>query len=302
MGRTILNSVLREGKEMTQHITTLRQLRDALPLPGARSRPLSLVPTMGALHEGHRSLVRKAREDGAQVLATVFVNPLQFGPGEDFDRYPRTLGSDLAALEEEGVEWAFFPEASEIVPKNPRIRITHPVAELYCGASRPGHFEGVLSIVSTFFHLVGPDRAYFGKKDRQQLFLIEQMVRELLFPLEIRPVETFREPDGLAMSSRNRYLTKEERRIAPELVRLMTEARDIYAPESQLDRLGWMNQLKYRLKERGFRPDYVALVEPRTFLPLDSEDPPESPAILLAAAWLGTTRLIDNIDIPARHV
>lgn len=263
---------------------------------------MSLVPTMGALHDGHRQLIRKARDEGASVIVSVFVNPLQFGPSEDFDRYPRTRASDLALLETEGVDWAFFPEAPELVPRPHRIRITHPVADLYCGASRPGHFEGVLGIVSTFFHLIDPDRAYFGKKDRQQLFLIDQMARELLFPVEIRPVETVREPDGLAMSSRNRYLSDEERRIAPELFRLMKTFRELYAPKSHADRLVWKGKLEGQLKERGFRPDYIALADPSSFFPLDSEDPPDAPAVLLVAAWLGGTRLIDNIDIPARHV
>lgn len=287
---------------MMQPITSIRQLKAAIPSRGTRSRPVSLVPTMGALHDGHRQLIRNARDEGASVVVSVFVNPLQFGPSEDFDRYPRTRASDLALLETEGVDWAFFPEASELVPRPHRIRITHPVADLYCGASRPGHFEGVLGIVSTFFHLIDPDRAYFGKKDRQQLFLIDQMVRELLFPVEIRPVETVREPDGLAMSSRNRYLSDEERRIAPELFRLMKTFRGLYAPKSHADRLTWRAKLEDQMKERGFRPDYIALADPSSFLPLDSEDLPDSPAILLVAAWLGGTRLIDNIDIPARHV
>ncbi|MHB8422491.1 MAG: pantoate--beta-alanine ligase [Leptospirales bacterium] len=283
-------------------LTTLEQLKEKIPLKGTRSRPVSLVPTMGALHAGHQALIEKAVRENGEVIATVFVNPLQFGPREDFSQYPRTRDNDIALLEQAGVRWAYFPEPSELLPGPVHFEITHPVAERYCGAFRPGHFSGVLTIVSKFFHLINPDRAYFGMKDRQQLFLITQMVRELSFPVEIRPVETVREPDGLALSSRNRYLSPEDRIHAPELYRMLVLTRDRYAPKSHADRLDLPSRIEAQMKERGFRPEYIALVHPESFMPLSSEDPPESPAILLTAAWLGETRLIDNIDIPGPHV
>ncbi|WP_053764992.1 pantoate--beta-alanine ligase [Leptospirillum ferriphilum] len=282
-------------------LTSLADLKKALPTPERRQRPLALVPTMGALHDGHRALVRKALEEGGEVVASVFVNPLQFGPQEDFDRYPRTREEDIRLLEATGASWAFFPDAAELVGDSSGFTISHPVAGLYCGAHRPGHFSGVLFIVSKLFHLTRPDRAYFGKKDRQQLFLIDRMVREFAFPVDVRGVDTIREEDGLAMSSRNRYLDPEERQHAPELYRLLTIARERYAPRNHADRLDLASLLVGDMKERGFRPEYVVFVHPETFLPLSAEDPPETPAILITAAWLGKTRLIDNIDIPAFH-
>lgn len=283
-------------------LTSLEQIRGTIPPKGNRSRLVSLVPTMGALHAGHQALIEKAVKEEGQVIATVFVNPLQFGPREDFSQYPRTRESDIRLLEQAGAEWAYFPEPSEILPGPVHFEISHPVAELYCGAFRPGHFSGVLTILSKFFHLINPDRAYFGMKDRQQLFLITQMVREFSFPVEIRPVETVREPDGLAMSSRNRYLSSEDRIHAPELYRMLIQTRDRYSPKSHADRLDLPSRIEAQMKERGFRPEYVSLVHPESFMPLSSEDPPDSPTILLAAAWLGQTRLIDNIDIPRVHV
>ena len=282
-------------------LTSLAKLKERLPSPERRKKPLALVPTMGALHDGHRALFRKASEDGGEVVASVFVNPLQFGPQEDFERYPRTRDADVRLLESAGASWAFFPEADELVGDSTGFSISHPVAGLYCGAHRPGHFSGVLFIVSKLFHLIHPDRAYFGKKDRQQLFLIDRMVREFAFPVDVRGVDTVREGDGLAMSSRNRYLDPEERLHAPELYRILNIARERYAPRNHADRLDLASLLVGDLKERGFRPEYVVFVHPETFLPLSAEDPPETPAILITAAWLGKTRLIDNIDILPSH-
>lgn len=282
-------------------LTTLAELKERIPSRGQRKRPLALVPTMGALHAGHRALVAKAVQEGGDVVATVFVNPLQFGPAEDFERYPRTREEDIRLLESAGAKWAFFPDAEELTAEHSGFAITHPVADMYCGAHRPGHFSGVLFIVSKFFHLINPDRAYFGKKDRQQLFLITRLAIELSFPLEVRGVDTVREEDGLAISSRNRYLTPEERLHAPELYRMLNIAREHYAPKSQADRIDLASRLVGEMKERGFRPEYVVFVHPETFRPLSAEDPPETPAILLVAAWLGKTRLIDNIDILPSH-
>ncbi len=258
--------------------------------------PLALVPTMGALHAGHVALIRHARERGYDVAVSIFVNPMQFGPDEDLDRYPRPLSEDLDLCRSEGVSLVFTPPVSEMVVPASRIRITHPVGSLYCGAHRPGHFEGVLTIVSKLFHLFGPEIAVFGQKDRQQLFLIERMVRELDFPLGIEPVPTVREPDGLARSSRNRYLSVEERALAPLFHAHLVAARNRGLPAHPEDLSRWEGVLFADLVRSGFRPDYVALVSEETFLPPVQMS---GPMILLAAVWLGKTRLIDNIELTA---
>lgn len=201
--------------------------------------PRAVVMTMGALHEGHATLVRTARERvgaAGTVVVTVFVNPLQFGAGEDLDRYPRTLDADLALAEAAGADVVFAPAVDEVYPGGePQVRITAgPMGERLEGASRPGHFDGMLTVVAKLLHLTGPDLAFFGQKDAQQLALIRRMVRDLNFPVEIVGVPTVREPDGLALSSRNRYLSAEERRTALALSRALFAARDRLAAQEAL--------------------------------------------------------------------
>ena len=195
---------------VAESVADLRRLRDALP------GPVALVPTMGALHEGHRTLVRAARERAASVVVSVFVNPTQFGPGEDFDRYPRTWDADLAALAEEGADLVFHPDVDDVYPPG-SLGVTvdpGPLGAVFEGAVRPGHFAGVLTVVAKLFGLVRPDVAVFGEKDYQQLTLIRAMARELAIGVEVVGVPTVREDDGMALSSRNRYLAPEQRAAA----------------------------------------------------------------------------------------
>jgi len=256
-------------------------------LPG----PVALVPTMGALHEGHRTLVRAAKELGGSVVVSVFVNPTQFGPGEDFDRYPRTWDADLAALAEEGADVVFHPPVEEVYPPG-SLGVTvqpGPLGGVLEGAVRPGHFAGVLTVVAKLFGLVRPDVALFGEKDYQQLTLIRAMARELALGLEVVGVPTVREDDGMALSSRNRYLSPEERARAATLSKALREgaaagprgadavlvaARDVLAtaPELVLD--------------------YLELTDPEL-----GPAPAAGPARLLVAARAGSTRLIVNVPV-----
>jgi pantoate--beta-alanine ligase len=263
----------------------LRRLRADL------AAPIALVPTMGALHEGHRTLVRAAKERAGSVVVSVFVNPTQFGPGEDFDRYPRTWDADLAALAEEGADVVFHPEVDEVYPPA-SLGVTvqpGPLGSVLEGAVRPGHFAGVLTVVAKLFGLVRPDVAVFGEKDYQQLTLIRAMARELALGVEVVGVPTVREDDGMALSSRNRYLTPDERTRAATISRalragaaagpdgadaVLTAAREVLAtaPELVLD--------------------YLELTDPDL-----GPAPGTGPARLLVAARAGSTRLLDNVPV-----
>ena len=279
---------------MTELVDTIAGIRAAVRAHRVAGRTVALVPTMGALHEGHLALVRRAREIADVVVVSIFVNPLQFGAGEDLERYPRTLETDLAALEREGVELAFAPTAAEMYPSGEvetRVTAGH-VGTLYEGASRPGHFDGMLTVVAKLFHIVTPDRAVFGQKDAQQVFLVQRMVRELDAPLEIEVVPTVREPDGLAMSSRNRYLDAEQRRIALALSESLVAAES--AAEEGLDEV--LAEAAGAFGDHdGIELDYLVVVDPDTFLPVT--EGASGPATVLVAARVGTTRLIDNAGI-----
>ncbi len=255
---------------------------------------------MGALHEGHGALLDRARSEGDFVAVSIFVNPLQFGPGEDFDRYPRTVETDLAFLERKGVDLVFLPSAGEIVPEGDRITVSSgPVGKLYCGRSRPGHFDGVLTIVLKLFHLFSPEGAVFGEKDRQQLFLIQSMARDFNIPIRIVGHPTVRDPDGLALSSRNRYLSPEERRQASQFPALLDRTASLWkelAGHSSHKRLELCDALSRGLSEGGFLVDYVAIADRETFRPVTGPHIPDQ-AFLLAAVRLGKTRLIDNREL-----
>jgi pantoate--beta-alanine ligase len=262
-------------------VTLLVHTRDELAkAQAARPGPTALVMTMGALHEGHAALLRQARLRAATVVATVFVNPLQFGPGEDFDRYPRTLDGDVAICEREQVDIVFAPPVEEIFPTRPQVTVlAGPLGEILEGASRPGHFDGMLTVVNRMFHLVdGVDAAFFGEKDYQQLTLIRRLVADFALGLEIVGVPTVREPDGLALSSRNRYLSAAERQTALALSRALragpAQARDVLAAEPGLD----LDYLELRAPDLGPAP---ATGEAR----------------LLVAARVGATRLLDNLAV-----
>ncbi len=270
---------------VAETVADLRKRRSDLP------GPVALVPTMGALHEGHRALVRAARERAASVVVSVFVNPTQFGPGEDFDRYPRTWDDDLAALAEEGADLVFHPGVDDVYPPD-AAGVTvdpGPLGSVLEGAVRPGHFTGVLTVVAKLFGLVRPDLALFGEKDYQQLTLIRAMARELALGVEVVGVPTVREADGLALSSRNRYLDGDRRAAAVVLSRalragagagirgagaVLAAAEEVLATEPSLTL------------------DYLALTDPDL-----GPAPATGPARLLVAARAGGTRLIDNVPV-----
>jgi pantoate--beta-alanine ligase len=244
---------------------------------------------MGALHDGHLALVARARELAPTVIVSIFVNPLQFGAGEDLDKYPRTLENDLALLD--GVDFVFAPTADELYPTTPISTIVRPgkVATLFEGRSRPGHFDGVLTVVAKLLNIVQPAFVLFGQKDAQQVFLVQSMVRDLDLPVHVAVVETVREDDGLARSSRNRFLDARERRAA----RALSQA--LEAAESSADR-GIDSVIaaaqSVLMGEPAVELDYFAVVNPATFLPVD--DDYRGPAQVLIAARVGETRLIDN--------
>ena len=251
---------------------------------------LGLVPTMGFLHAGHLSLVERAREENATVCATIFVNPTQFAPNEDLARYPRDLPRDLALLEAAGCDLVFTPEPAEIYPQGFDTTISvGGVTQGQEGAVRPGHFAGVATVVAKLFNIVQPTRAYFGQKDAQQSVVIRKMVRDLNLPVEVVVAPTVREPDGLAMSSRNSYLTTEQRAQAPALYRALTAAKIAYeAGERDAEAL----RRAMRRDLAGFTVDYVSVADAETLRELGRI---EGPALASLAARLGKTRLIDNL-------
>ncbi|MEU7903274.1 pantoate--beta-alanine ligase [Actinoplanes sp. NPDC049118] len=250
---------------------------------------VAVVMTMGALHEGHRQLMREARERGDFVLVTIFVNPLQFGPNEDFDKYPRTLAADLEACRAEGVDLVFAPDRDEMYPGgSPLVTLdAGPMGEILEGASRPGHFSGMLTVVAKLLLLTRADLAFFGEKDFQQLSLIRRMVRDLEIGAEIVGVPTVREADGLALSSRNRYLSAGQRQAALALSHALREGAAQSDAQSALEAAG-----KILADEPGVQVDYLALTDPLLGTP-----PLDGPARLLVAAKVGTTRLIDNVPL-----
>ena len=278
---------------------SLAELRTLLP--AFRPTPLCLVPTMGALHEGHGALVDRGKGEGKIVAVSIFVNPLQFGPTEDLERYPRTPEQDIDFLEKRGADLVFLPKPGEIVPPDASITVNPgPVGSLYCGASRPGHFEGVLTIVLKLFHLFTPEIAIFGEKDRQQLFLIREMVRDLSLPVKVVGHPTVREGDGLALSSRNRYLSSDERKKAALFPRHLAETQQRWQtspPQTVPEISSLQTELETRLSREGFVVDYLAFVDPGTFREISLPSPRQ--VLLLAAVFLGKTRLIDNIMIDA---
>ncbi len=255
---------------------------------------VAFVPTMGNLHQGHLELMRIAREHAGCVVASLFVNRLQFGQGEDFDRYPRTFGEDCEKLGKAGVDVLFAPEEAELYPVFQEVTVNlPPIAEELCGASRPGHFRGMATVVLKLFNIVQPHYAVFGKKDCQQLHLVRKMVSQFDLPIAIVAGETVREADGLAMSSRNRYLTEAERLEAPRLhYNLEQVARALAAGDRDFRRLE--SEARQDLASRGWKVDYL---EAREAESLGKPGLSEKRLVVLGAAWLGKTRLIDNLEV-----
>ncbi|WP_213807163.1 pantoate--beta-alanine ligase [Granulicella sp. dw_53] len=264
----------------------------------AEHQTLALIPTMGALHEGHLSLIRAARKSPDRVAASIFVNPLQFGPNEDLSKYPRTFEEDCAMLEREGVDLLFTPTVEEMYPAGTQTWVDVPeIGGRLDGASRPGHFRGVATVVTKLFHIVQPDRAFFGQKDAAQVAILQAMVRDLNFDLEIVVCPTIRDEDGLALSSRNRYLTAEERKRALVLSRSLRKVERAVA-EGQHAASPLYDLLLQELQTAdGIRLDYAEIVDPQTLEPLNDVI---CGALVAVAAWVGTTRLIDNILITPR--
>jgi pantoate--beta-alanine ligase len=269
--------------------TTITAVRDRL----ASERGVALVPTMGNLHEGHLDLVRIARSESQCVVVSIFVNRLQFGPAEDFDRYPRTFEADLQKLEALGVDVVFAPDERELYPVPQKFFVEPPpIADDLCGAFRPGHFRGVATVVLKLFNAVQPAVAVFGKKDYQQLFIIRSMVEQLNLPVRIVAGETRREADGLAMSSRNQYLSPSDRIRAAALSRALTRARESLE-RGRTDYSEIEAESRNFLDTEGFRVEYVALRKCSDLLPPNRFG---EAIVVLGAAWLGTTRLIDNVE------
>jgi len=261
-----------------------------------RGGNVAFVPTMGNLHAGHLSLVREASRLADRVVVSIFVNPMQFGEGEDFDSYPRTLEEDSRLLQAEGTDLLFAPPVEVMYPKpsSEQTRVEVPgLSGLLCGARRPGHFVGVATVVCKLFNMVQSDIAVFGKKDYQQLMVIRRMVEDLAMPVRIVGVDTMRESDGLAMSSRNGYLTAQERAIAPVLYRVL-EGLAAKLREGDGDYAGLQAAVARELDENGFRTDYVAIRRAADLLEPDAD---EKDLVVLAAAYLGKARLIDNIEV-----
>ncbi|OYY93264.1 MAG: pantoate--beta-alanine ligase [Hydrogenophilales bacterium 28-61-23] len=269
-------------------IHSVAELRTALN----GQRETAFVPTMGNLHSGHISLIELARGKGRPVVASIFVNPLQFGAGEDFSRYPRTLDADCARLRAAGCDIVFAPDAREMYPEPQTYSMQPPLADQLCGAYRPGHFQGVATVVLKLFNLVQPRYAAFGKKDYQQLFILKGLVRQFNLPIEMLEGETGRAEDGLALSSRNGYLSPEERAEAPRLYRVLrAAAQRIESGETDFTTIE--QAAAEELTRNGWRVDYVSARGQATLLPPQAN---ETDLVVLAAAHLGRTRLIDNIE------
>jgi pantoate--beta-alanine ligase len=276
-------------------LTTIPDLRSWTRSQRAAGRRIGFVPTMGYLHEGHLALVDEARRRADVVLMSIFVNPLQFGPSEDLARYPRDLPRDRALASARRVDALFVPTLAAMYPRGSEVRvIPGAAADRWEGAARPGHFAGVLTVVAKLFHLVEPDIACFGRKDVQQLTLVRQMVRDLDWPVEIVPVPTVREPDGLALSSRNAYLAPADRGRATVLSRALGRAHQAWC-EGESRAPAIEDRMWQELRtEPQVVVEYIAIVEPETLAPVATVDPK---TVIAIAAGVGGTRLIDNIDL-----
>jgi pantoate--beta-alanine ligase len=275
--------------KIVKTIAELRNLRPKL------AEPLGFVPTMGYLHEGHLALVRRARAENRTVAVSIFVNPTQFGPHEDFKRYPRDPGRDLALLEKEGADLVFMPSGEEMYPPGFDSWVeVGKLAEKLEGAARPGHFRGVATVVAKLFNIVQPDKAYFGQKDAQQLLVIKKMAADLDMGIEIIAVPTVREPDGLAMSSRNTYLNAEERKQAAALYQSLKLAQKLYA-DGEKGAKAIVKQMTALIRRQPLADiEYISIADAET---LDELDIVKPPALVSMAVRFGKTRLIDNVVV-----
>ena len=277
-------------------ITSLSGMQSLCNSVRKQGKAIGLVPTMGFLHEGHLSLIRHARQACDIVVVSIFVNPTQFGPNEDFILYPRDVEGDRKKCESSGVDTLFMPETKEMYPEKPTVFVSvEGVSEILEGAIRPGHFRGVATVVAKLFYIVKPHKAFFGQKDFQQCVVIKRMVRGLNMDVEVIVLPTVRETDGLAMSSRNSYLNADERRAGAVLYRALFAARDLYKAGAKEPEKLKQKMRAVLLAEQGVGIDYVEVADPETLAPLDMA---HDNMILLVAARLGKTRLIDNLLVP----
>jgi pantoate--beta-alanine ligase len=279
---------------MPEVMTGIGALRDRLK--PERGNSIGLVPTMGALHNGHAKLLEAARRGNDFVVASIFVNPIQFDRREDLENYPRTMEDDLRVCESHGVDLVFAPSAADLYPKEQLTFVESPMLAAHlCGAHRPGHFRGVATVVLKLFNIVQPDRAYFGEKDAQQLAIIQRMVEDLNVPVMVVPVSTVREEDGLALSSRNKHLTVAQREIAPELSRVLRNAIDsIDRGERRVMAIREVALAQFA-QWPEVRVEYFEVTDPDTLQPVERI---EGPVLVAGAMWLGSTRLIDNMRWP----
>ncbi|MDF3931971.1 pantoate--beta-alanine ligase [Pseudomonas citronellolis] len=277
-------------------VKTVRELRAAVARARSEGKRVALVPTMGNLHAGHAALVTKAGQRADFVVASIFVNPLQFGPSEDLDKYPRTLAADQARLLEAGCHLLFAPGVEEMYPDgmDGQTRVSVPgVSEGLCGGSRPGHFDGVATVVCKLLNMVQPDMALFGEKDFQQLAVIRKLVRDLNMPVQIFGEATVRADDGLALSSRNGYLSEAERAVAPVIQRSLKQIGEGLRSGSR-DFAALLDEGRRQIEAAGLRVDYLEIREALSLRPASAED---KQVVVLAAAFLGSTRLIDNLPL-----
>jgi pantoate--beta-alanine ligase len=280
-------------------LSTIREMRSASRILRLAGKRLGFVPTMGALHPGHLSLVHLAKAQGDVVAASIFVNPLQFGPNEDLAQYPRTFHRDCRLLEEEGVALLFAPSVAEMYPEKSLAYVdVEGLSDKLCGRSRPGHFRGVSTVVAKLFHIVEPDLAFFGQKDAAQLAIIRRMVRDLNIPVEIIAGQTVREADGVAMSSRNAYLDEQQRKAAPVLHRSLQQMHKIFQQgERNSAKLSAAGRQIFA-EEPAAKLDYLELVHPDTIEPVE---PIRGRTLVAVAGFFGTTRLIDNLLLETGH-
>lgn len=272
--------------------TTIQRVKEIVRQVKADGKTIGLVPTMGYLHEGHLTLAQNARNENDFVIMSIFVNPTQFGPNEDFESYPRDLERDKKLAESVGVDVIFAPSVEEMYPHDGGIRIhAGRQATLLCGASRPGHFDGVLQVVTKLFHIAEPTRAYFGQKDAQQVAIVETLVRDFNFPLEIRTVPIVREEDGLAKSSRNVYLSSQDRKEAPEIYKSLKLAKEHFLTTGNVEK-ALQKAREHLEKNTSGKIDYIELL---SYPDLSEINETTSRFLLAIAVYIGKTRLIDNI-------
>jgi len=275
---------------------TIKELRAALKIERLQDKQIALVPTMGNLHDGHMQLIRRANKEADVVVASIFVNPMQFSENEDLERYPKTLREDQALLEKNGCHYLFAPDALEMYPDGRRSQTqieVSKISNILCGASRPGHFIGVATVVTKFFNIVQPDSAIFGAKDFQQLMVIKDMARDLSSNIRIIDEDIARAEDGLALSSRNGYLSTEERRLAPTLYKTLLWAKDKLQTK-QYTHTQISEQAQQQLEKAGFTRDYFEIRSRSSLLPPTND---EVELVILVATYLGKARLIDNMQV-----